>query len=248
MNALLSTFQSNMNNAIQEYALQISTKFELNQDDLIQIWNNMNDAQVKGLKKPKKTKKKTTTKKRKSGFILFSMENRGKLKQENPNLKFTEISKLLGKNWKSLSDEEKEEYNKKAREEKQSDDITMQSISQLRKMCKEKCYSYYSQLKKQDLIDILTGKKDPPTRKKRGKSPKNKEDKKEKVLRRKISNKEEEGKVKKEEEEVEVEVEEDGSSEDEVNKLQNNLNKLENGSSEDEESSEEDEDVLEEED
>ena len=168
----------------------------------------MNDSPVKGLKKPKKVKKKSKGKKKKSGFILYSMENRDKLKEKNPEMKFTDISKLLGQNWKSLSDEEKEVFNKKAREEEPSDDISMQSITSLRKMCKEKGYSNYSQLKKQDLVDILTGKKEPPTRKKRSKSPKKKEEVVEKpALRRKV--KEEEIVEESEEEDEEVLEEED---------------------------------------
>ena len=66
MNALLSTFQANMNNAINEYASQIATKFNINQDELVQLWNNMNDSPVKGLKKPKKVKKKSKDKEKKS--------------------------------------------------------------------------------------------------------------------------------------------------------------------------------------
>ena len=208
MNALLSTFQANMNNAINEYASQIATKFNINQEELVQLWNNMNDSPVKGLKKPKKVKKKSKGKKKKSGFILYSMENRDKLKEKNPEMKFTDISKLLGQNWKSLSDEEKEVFNKKAREEEPSDDISMQSITSLRKMCKEKGYSNYSQLKKQDLVDILTGKKEPPTRKKRSKSPKKKEEVVEKpALRRKVKEEVLDNKV--EEEIVEESEEED---------------------------------------
>tara|TARA_Y100000996_G_scaffold282151_1_gene222680 strand:- start:1293 stop:1946 length:654 start_codon:yes stop_codon:yes gene_type:complete len=208
MNALLSTFQANMNNAINEYASQIATKFNINQDELVQLWNNMNDSPVKGLKKPKKVKKKSKGKKKKSGFILYSMENRDKLKAENPEMKFTDISKLLGKNWKSLTDEEKEVFNKRAREEEPSDDISMQSITTLRKMCKEKGYSNYSQLKKQDLVDILTGKKDPPTRKKRSKSPKKKDEVVEKpALRRKVKEEVVDNKV--DEDEVVVEESEE---------------------------------------
>ena len=228
MNALLSTFQSNMNNAINEYALQIATKFNINQDELIQIWNNMNDAPVKEIKKPKKPKKKKTTKKRKSGFILYSMENREKLKTENPDMKFTDISKLLGKNWNYLTDEEKEVFNKRAREEHPSDDINMQSITQLRKICKEKGYSNYSQLKKQDLVDILTGKSKSPTRKKRSKSPKVKKEEKP-VLRRIVKKNEDDSS-------------EEDSLEEDVKNLQNKVEEILI------EESEEDEDVLSEED
>ena len=43
----------------------------------------------------------------------------------------------VSKHVKSREVEEKEEFNKRAREEEPSDEISMQSITQLRKMCKE---------------------------------------------------------------------------------------------------------------
>ena len=46
-----------------------------------------------------------------SGFIHFSNQNRQKLKEDNPDLKFTEIGALLGKMWKALEDSEKETWN-----------------------------------------------------------------------------------------------------------------------------------------
>ncbi len=49
-----------------------------------------------------------------SGYILFSNENRDGVKESTPDLKFTEVGKMLGQMWGELTDEEKGEWNQKA--------------------------------------------------------------------------------------------------------------------------------------
>jgi len=46
-----------------------------------------------------------------SGFMFFSKEQRPILKGENPDIKFSEMGKLLGDKWKNLTDDEKNKYN-----------------------------------------------------------------------------------------------------------------------------------------
>ncbi|KAJ3288646.1 Non-histone chromosomal protein 6 [Borealophlyctis nickersoniae] len=53
-----------------------------------------------------------------SGFIIFSNENRQRIKEENPSAEFRDMGRLLGAAWKELSDAEKEVYNKKKEEDK----------------------------------------------------------------------------------------------------------------------------------
>lgn len=45
-----------------------------------------------------------------SPYILFSTEQRAKVKADNPSLTFGELGKLLGEKWRELSDEEKQKY------------------------------------------------------------------------------------------------------------------------------------------
>lgn len=47
-----------------------------------------------------------------SAFIVFSNENRDKVKEANPKASFGDIGKRLGKMWQALSDEEKQKYGK----------------------------------------------------------------------------------------------------------------------------------------
>jgi len=52
----------------------------------------------------------TGPKKPKSGFMFFSQERRLTLKEEQPELSIIEASKVLGAEWKTLSDAAKQKY------------------------------------------------------------------------------------------------------------------------------------------
>ena len=62
----------------------------------------------------------TTTKPKKatSPFFRFMAERRSVIRNDNPDLKWKEISQLLGKEWKELSDEERNVYKQQYEEEK----------------------------------------------------------------------------------------------------------------------------------
>ena len=45
-----------------------------------------------------------------SGYMKFVQEHYKEVEKENPGLSFGEIGKTLGKMWRELSEEEKEEY------------------------------------------------------------------------------------------------------------------------------------------
>ena len=86
-------------------------------------------------KEPKAKKEKATTNKDGSpkkkrgttGYLLFAKETRPLAKNditndENPSPKPTEVVTEIAKRWKALSDEEREEWNKKANAENTSSD------------------------------------------------------------------------------------------------------------------------------
>jgi hypothetical protein len=64
----------------------------------------------------KKNKKKSKAKRAPSGYIIFCGDKREEVKAENPEMKATEITKELGRLWKELSQEEKDEYNQRSKE------------------------------------------------------------------------------------------------------------------------------------
>lgn len=68
-------------------------------------------GKAKAAKRQKRAKKdKTGPKKPKSGFMFFSQERRQTLKIEQPDLKITEQSKVIGKEWGELTDTQKQPY------------------------------------------------------------------------------------------------------------------------------------------
>lgn len=53
--------------------------------------------------------------KRRTGYLTFNMETRPNVATEFPDLSLGEISKKIGKMWRELSDEERSEWNSKAK-------------------------------------------------------------------------------------------------------------------------------------
>ncbi|KHJ43962.1 Bromodomain protein [Trichuris suis] len=68
------------------------------------------------------------TSRSKSGYILFSAVVRKKIMAENPDSSFGHISKIVGSEWKKLSDNEKKRYEEEAQriaEEREKADVAM---------------------------------------------------------------------------------------------------------------------------
>ena len=89
-------------------------------DDKPKNKTNKDDKEDKPKKKTKKEDKEDKPKKKRvSGYLLFSKVNRDDVKQElfgDEKPKNSEIMVELGKRWKALEDEEREEWNRQAKE------------------------------------------------------------------------------------------------------------------------------------
>jgi hypothetical protein len=74
----------------------------------------------KGAKSGKKAKgaKKDGPKRGKSSYIFFSQEERLKVKEETPDLKITEQSKVIGARWKKLTAAQKLPFEDAAKKDK----------------------------------------------------------------------------------------------------------------------------------
>ncbi|POY70702.1 hypothetical protein BMF94_6285 [Rhodotorula taiwanensis] len=53
-----------------------------------------------------------------SAYMIFSQDKRAEVKEENPDVSFGELGKLLGAKWKSVTPEEKKIYEDKAAADK----------------------------------------------------------------------------------------------------------------------------------
>eukprot|EP00529_Nitzschia_sp_RCC80_P014404 CAMPEP_0113454940 /NCGR_PEP_ID=MMETSP0014_2-20120614/8121_1 /TAXON_ID=2857 /ORGANISM="Nitzschia sp." /LENGTH=754 /DNA_ID=CAMNT_0000346359 /DNA_START=65 /DNA_END=2329 /DNA_ORIENTATION=- /assembly_acc=CAM_ASM_000159 len=73
----------------------------------------------KPAKKKKAKKDPNAPKKALSAFMMFSIENRPKIKEANPEATFGEMGKLIGEAYKNISDEERARLNKKVEQDKE---------------------------------------------------------------------------------------------------------------------------------
>ena len=75
------------------------------------------DKKEKKEKKEKAPKEdKPKTKRGMTGYLLFSKENRATVKEEMGDVKPTEVVTEVAKRWKALTDEERIEWNNRAKE------------------------------------------------------------------------------------------------------------------------------------
>ena len=65
-----------------------------------------------------------------SSFMLFGNEMRNKIKEENPNLSFGEVGKVLGQKWKALGSEEKARFDGLAAKAKEDYNIEYEAYMQ----------------------------------------------------------------------------------------------------------------------
>jgi len=70
--------------------------------------------------KPKKVKKdKNAPRGATTSYIFFSVDNRARVKAANPDINFGDLSRLLAKEWKECSKEDRLKYDTLAEEDKQ---------------------------------------------------------------------------------------------------------------------------------
>ncbi|EFE37606.1 hypothetical protein TRV_07738, partial [Trichophyton verrucosum HKI 0517] len=54
-----------------------------------------------------------------SAYMIFANEQRAAVREENPNITFGQVGKVLGERWKALSDKQRVPYEEKAATDKQ---------------------------------------------------------------------------------------------------------------------------------
>jgi len=78
-------------------------------------------------------------KRKTNGFMMFCNEKRKEVseleKEKNPNIKPTEISKVLGAMWKELSQEDKNHYNSIASDKKDKPEEKKEPVKEVKEVC-----------------------------------------------------------------------------------------------------------------
>jgi mRNA-degrading endonuclease RelE of RelBE toxin-antitoxin system len=108
-------------------AAEFTAKFDLEEEKVTEFLTEFFSQQlqnVKGHKKPKLDENGNKIPGRVSGYIVYSNVQRAQIKADNPSITIPEIAKKLGDSWKSLDDEEKADWNKKAFEINTKNGIT----------------------------------------------------------------------------------------------------------------------------
>jgi len=80
--------------------------------------DDSDDEPKKGKRKTKKKKDPNAPKKAMSAYLFFNQAYRSVIKKDFPDLKSPDIMKKLGEKWKTLSNDEKTEYDQLARNDK----------------------------------------------------------------------------------------------------------------------------------
>ncbi|KAF2843422.1 hypothetical protein M501DRAFT_994342 [Patellaria atrata CBS 101060] len=66
----------------------------------------------------KKKKDPNAPKRGLSAYMFFANEQREKVREDNPGIKFGEVGKILGEKWKALSEKQRQPYESKAAADK----------------------------------------------------------------------------------------------------------------------------------
>lgn len=98
--------------------LRETTITEERRDDK-QLLQEDSRVETRGRKKKKKEKKRVGPKRPLAPFMVYTIKKRKDLMKENPKTKISEISKMLGKEWRSLSENDKFPYVERSREEQE---------------------------------------------------------------------------------------------------------------------------------
>jgi len=96
--SLLKKIAKSIDASVADFCDAIAARFDIDKTELLEMWTKTNGGS--GLKKTKK----------RSAYVSFSVQIRPVVIQENPDLKFGEISKEISARWKALSAEEKAKY------------------------------------------------------------------------------------------------------------------------------------------
>jgi hypothetical protein len=98
--ALLTKLSKNIEAAVLEFTERLADKYNLPQEDLVNLWTDITKMKTKTL----------GAKKVKSSYQMFANDQRVLLKKENPGMTFGAISAEIGRRWRLLSKEQQIQY------------------------------------------------------------------------------------------------------------------------------------------
>jgi len=97
MTTLLSEIKTIIQEAMNKYIDEIHTEFNIDKGELRMLWEKITNEE----------KKKPKTDRTKSAYQNFCAYYRPIIRQENPEIKFGDVSQIIGKKWKTLPEDDK---------------------------------------------------------------------------------------------------------------------------------------------
>ncbi len=116
INAVVKILDSKLN----DFVKTLSEKLNIDEETLRPTVLEAMNVFVVDKKNSKKNKDDSPKKSKVNGYQLYSKENRDNVIRSNPGISFGEVGKVLGAQWKALSEEEKKPYNDRAAEMRNS--------------------------------------------------------------------------------------------------------------------------------
>ena len=114
---VVNEFASELKETLHEFAIHLASEWKIDESRLEEaIASFKPKIRTKKTKKIKKKKDPNAPKKAQNAYLLFCNDAKPKLKEQG--LEFGELNSTLGKNWKNISEEEKDKYTKLAKEDK----------------------------------------------------------------------------------------------------------------------------------
>lgn len=143
---LIKNIEEMINNHIGQYILLISKEYNIKNEELLKLWDNFDKNRSYDIKPLSSSVVITTPltieqpKKSVSIYVNFCNQHRSKLKSDNPNMSFGDISKELGKMWRNLNPNEKKKYEVTRTKNvemnnNENEDISKKTLSELRELC-----------------------------------------------------------------------------------------------------------------
>lgn len=144
--SLIKKITKTIDASINDFCATLAEKFDLNVDELLEIWKQNAGSSTA----------KTKTVKKRSAYVNYSMHLRPILLKENPDLSFGKISAETSKRWKQMTEDEKLKYQcegngkstevqdvkpkskKTTQKEVDPNDLGSKKVTELKEMCKSK--------------------------------------------------------------------------------------------------------------
>ena len=114
-NIYTAFFENCVNDLKREIIDEVRAKMEDRDLTNVKIQELLDEMLSSVNQNKKLPKRKSEKKPRISGYHLFMKEERIKVKQEQPDIRPQELTSVVAKSWKALSDGDKETYNERAK-------------------------------------------------------------------------------------------------------------------------------------